>query len=435
MSIHANFTFDSAGQGLFYHGNINFYHPKLNVRSSFYMVYDCGTSSNIRGAKKHLTDLVKEYSFSNRTGNIDLLAISHFDYDHISHIPELLSLYKPRTVMIPHLAKELRAVLFARSVFKENDNNLEDNQFNKQLKEIIDIFQDPITYFMQREVEQIIGITSIDDKTYIEKPFLEYKPDRDKAFVKDNLRLQYVEGGKRQQHGEKHQHLYTVYSGSPTYRISTSLNSWLFRPLNIQDQLPQSFYDDVNSLIVQFDNSWWELLKDHSRITKLVKIYDCYLGKRHRNSHSLLLRHYPEQHGFSYLNDKCHHYGKRCINCCHCFDMYGRHCHCDNTATLLLGDLELDSKAQNVLVQNQFIDSKIGTVLIPHHGANSADLLWLDKRLRNHSSCVTMIVSYGNGNSYGHPVFLHDGSMAELENPVAFANEIIPYKYLIGVQN
>jgi len=54
MGVYAEFGFDRAGQGLFYHG--------------------------------------------------------HFDFDHVSQIPELFCKYKVDTVMLPHIAEELRVV-------------------------------------------------------------------------------------------------------------------------------------------------------------------------------------------------------------------------------------------------------------------------------------------------------------------------------------
>jgi hypothetical protein len=208
----------------------------------------------------------------------------------------------------------------------------------------------------------------------------------------------------------------------------------MFRPLNIQEQLPPSFYDEVSALIAKFDNSWWEMLKEYSCIKMLIEIYCRYIGKRRSNSHSLLLRHYPEQCGFSYLDDRSPPlFKKHCFRCCDYFDMCGKQSNYANTSTVLFGDLELDGKAQDVLMRNNFIDWKVGTALIPHHGADSDDLLWLDEQLRNYSNYAIMVVSYGNGNRYGHPKFLYDGTIAKLNNPVAFANDEKSYKYFIEV--
>jgi hypothetical protein len=436
MSINAKFKFDSAGQGLFYYGDMDFYLPNENSKKPFSIVYDCGTSTQIRGAKSHLSDLVAQYKTRSRTERIDLLAISHFDYDHISHIPELLQNHKPVTVMIPHLAKELRAVLLAQSVFKSSSEDFDNsNEGIFQYEGLFGIFQNPVSYFAERGAEQIIGIMGDDDNNSDEpnKPLTDFNPKDNKNFDIERLYLRYVGGGFTHQDEEGQPSLYTIYSGAPAYRVCTNMNSWLFRPLNVQERLPQSFYGDVRSLIGQFEDSWWELLKDHSRIKQLVQIYDRYIGKRRRNSHSLILRHYPEQRGFSYSDDM-RHFRKRCYHCIECFEMCERNCGCDNTATVLLGDLELDGKAQECLERNNFLERKTCTVLIPHHGADSDDLLWLDSKLHSQCDCASLVVSYGTGNRYDHPKFIYDGTISRLRNQVAYANEGRHYKYYIKVR-
>jgi len=154
------------------------------------------------------------------------------------------------------------------------------------------------------------------------------------------------------------------------------------------------------------NNDWRELLSDRSNIEQLTKIYDFYIGRRRRNSHSLLLRHEPKQSG-----------------------------RCDKNATVLLGDLELDGKACEVLHKRRFIDSKAGVILIPHHGADSYDLMWLDEKARTCGCCASFVVSYGTKNTYGHPCFIYDGTITELRNCVSLVNEkkYTEYNYQIRV--
>jgi hypothetical protein len=210
--------------------------------------------------------------------------------------------------------------------------------------------------------------------------------------------------------------------------------SWLFKPLNVQEKLPYTFYKEVRILLNQNDNSWWKLLSERSNIGHLTKVYDVYIGKRRRNAHSLLLRHEPEQYGWlTPGNYRRRYLKKRCIECLKM--CCNNHKCCDNSATVLLGDLELDGKARDVLERHKFICPKAGTVLIPHHGADSDDLLWLDGKAHYHCGCSTLVVSYGTKNTFGHPCFIYDGAMADIKNHVAFVNENNEYRYEIFVRD
>jgi len=100
----------------------------------------------------------------------------------------------------------------------------------------------------------------------------------------------------------------------------------------------------------------------------------------------------------------------------------------EKSTTVLLGDLELDGQAKSVLQDESFIrrDSKI--ILIPHHGANSDDVKWLDEQC---NSEALLAVSYGTKNKWKHPQFMYDGTIADVRNRIIFVNEIKDFKYRI----
>lgn len=161
----------------------------------------------------------------------------------------------------------------------------------------------------------------------------------------------------------------------------------------------------------------------------LKTIYDSYIGKRHRNSHSLLIRHEPERNSlfFDKKQFACDCHWTNCIDCIECvrgIRRFYHYCRCHHTATLLLGDVELDGNALSILRRAQFIDYKLGITLIPHHGADSEDIRWLDNEICSHKNCDSILaISYGNGNKYGHPKFLYDGTIADLHSRLIFVNE------------
>ena len=431
MELYANFTFDRAGQGLFYHGRIQ------SGNQSFSMVYDCGTSSQIKGASQNLSEVIRnEY---NQKTFLGLLAISHFDFDHVSHIPELLKTCKVDTVMLPHIAKDLRAVFLAKAVSdgRDNDEYAQNNQ--KFSRDLAWLFRDPVGYFTEMGgARQVIGIqgdsgddfsSDFNDK---EEPIKQFNPNENEK-REDHPSLRYVGGGRHLYWENGIRNKYSVYCGIPAYRVEINAFSWLFRPLNVQETLPQTFYDDATKILNRYKDDWWELLSDKHAINELTKLYDLYIGRGNRNAHSLLLRHEPEQYG-GLISKKYRH--KQC-GCCGCIEHFHRQ-HCGSiSATVLLGDLELDGKARAVLDTHGFLDYKTGVALIPHHGANSDDLLWLDRKISNCDGCATLVVSYGtknrcfDKNDNPHPRFIYDGTIANLNNSIAFANEKNSYQYRV----
>ena len=80
MKMRAECQFAKAGQGLFYNGLLVDRKGRL-----FSFVYDCGTSDAVPVLERSISE------YKGFVGNrLDLLSISHFHKDHISHIPALI---------------------------------------------------------------------------------------------------------------------------------------------------------------------------------------------------------------------------------------------------------------------------------------------------------------------------------------------------------
>ena len=424
----ATFIFDRAGQGLFYHGRI------VCGSKSFTVVYDCGTSSLIKDATSNLTSRVEEYHKIEGSTNpcIGLLTISHFDEDHVSHIPELLSGCRVDSVMLPHLEEELRLVLLAKYA---NDVLLTDDSVATDIGEsigIVELFHNPAKFFIDRGAKQVIEVDGDDDdgsdsdlqndEKSVE-PFVPYESNSDYE-KSEQMHLHYVSGG----HYKSFSSQYSIIKGYPAYRINTEKHAWLFRPMNIREKLPKAFYDEVRQILNRFNDDWRKLLSQKSAINELMSIYDQYIGRANRNTHSLLLRHEPEQYSII-ASGKCGGWGFRrhCKRCGDCFH------HCRKTctlATVLLGDIGIDGNARSIINRNRFIDYKTAITLVPHHGADSDDLLWLDNQTP-YDGCSVLVVSYGTKNLYKHPRFIYDGTAAKIRNRIAFVNEEAEYCYRI----
>jgi len=136
----AQVVFYPVGQGLFSSGCVHVDHD-----NSFHWVYDCGTLS---GAAI-LNSQIGVYSERmNKTGKIDLLAISHFDADHISGIVNLLEKYSVGTILLPYLP------LYARLI----------QAFAQQLtldSPLFDFYVNPVAYLARRgEIQRVVFVQS-----------------------------------------------------------------------------------------------------------------------------------------------------------------------------------------------------------------------------------------------------------------------------------
>jgi hypothetical protein len=103
--IRFNYRFHAAGQGTFASGT-------LTCESStekFHWVFDCGSLT----LKTILSPLIKRYREMIVGNYLDLLCISHFDYDHVNGLADLLKGLHVDTVVIPYYSRLERLVLGA----------------------------------------------------------------------------------------------------------------------------------------------------------------------------------------------------------------------------------------------------------------------------------------------------------------------------------
>lgn len=114
MRTYAEHEFMPVGQGLFATGNIG---QTRDQAPRFRWVYDCGTLSEsalVENALERLETDVKSHSAGKPS--LDLVAISHFDTDHLSGLADLLTRFRVETLMLPftHLAQRLRHMFSQR---------------------------------------------------------------------------------------------------------------------------------------------------------------------------------------------------------------------------------------------------------------------------------------------------------------------------------
>ena len=111
-------TFWPVGQGAFY-SELFYDEGKPNGL----VVYDCGTLSSQKYIKSSIKELRQKFDNSsiceNGGINIDILFVSHFHYDHISGITQLLKVFNIKKIVLPVIPQEAYADVYFNNYINE----------------------------------------------------------------------------------------------------------------------------------------------------------------------------------------------------------------------------------------------------------------------------------------------------------------------------
>ena len=330
--------FHPVGQGAFYSER----HENHNI------VYDCGTHYFNRG-KKGIKNTISQ-SFS-KDEIIDILFISHFDYDHVSLIEHLKkSVKKIRFVVIPLLYDNEKILL--SNIFKAlGENNL------------ATLVNDPKEFFGAET--HIIRV----------EPSSEEKINEDtrSIFLNDaNQKLQ-------------------ISSGT---LIAIEKNSdWIFIPFNYEykDQ-NKEFLNRLKANHIDI-NELKNPDYDYTKHQKTIK--NIYEEVGDINENSMFLYSGPlinkKKFYYPYLYCPNKHY---CYFYFHLFHNIKQ----DRVACLYTGDGNLNLSLVDVKKIYEKYWNLIGTIQIPHHGS----LASFNNEILKENKFICPI-SVGKDNSYGHP--------------------------------
>lgn len=132
--------FWNVGQGLFSSGKI-----ALPNNHEFVWVYDCGSISK---SPLHLSRAISTMKNIYTSPQIDLLAISHFDQDHINGLAQLLQNRSVKTLWLPYYPLYQRLIIA---------NAL---ALNKDSDDLIECYISPIQYFSKKyNIEKILLVS------------------------------------------------------------------------------------------------------------------------------------------------------------------------------------------------------------------------------------------------------------------------------------
>lgn len=345
-------TFYPVGQGAFYSER----HENFNI------VYDCGTEfpkRSDKGIKRTVETAFRKEE------EIDILFISHFDFDHVGHIGTLKnSVKKIKKVVLPLLHNDIKILLasFYKGIGEDNVSALISN---------------PQEFF--GEGTTIIEIESSENT---ETPI-----DNDLEHIEiDNL-------NRNQQSGKGIIKKFAKYE-------------WIFIPYNhdyksrnsvLETELTKAGFD-VDKMKNDVSYSLDEIIIDVAKKKenggkKFKEIYEKLEGDINQNSMVVYsgIMQYP--------NSKFIIYDLFYNSCC--MDDYfhrrywRRHFEEDRVSCIYTGDTNLNTVKINSIFA-KYWDS-VGLIQIPHHG----DIKSFDKAILDFPKLCP--ISAGKNNTYGHP--------------------------------
>lgn len=293
MKTKFSYHFFPVGQGLFSAGKI---YRLDSSGSEFHWVYDCGTSSSQKLIDAGLTELS---NWAGKPRTIDLLALSHFDRDHISGVVRLLGKFKVRTLMLPYMYLPQRLLLAMEEELDDPDEPLSA------------FFLDPVTYLLSLDgvdIDEILFVppsgnegpayppevnspTDGPDRSATQQGVPEWLSQRDDA---QSLIDATTNNGKSTR----------VSFLQPGTRYGKGPKEWEFIPYN--DDPPTPIDDDFVKAVESKRNALLSSKYKKERDTALAElkgVYDDLFGKspKRRNMISLFLYVGP-----FYFKKQCH---------------------------------------------------------------------------------------------------------------------------------
>lgn len=432
-NLTAHFRFNKAGQGCFYTGIFYINHKS---EENFVFVYDCGTESKTAFIKEEIRNFAK--IIRSRRKTIDLLVISHFHKDHISHIEELIcKVGKCKTVAMPYLTPSERLLLCLKS--------------DSQTEDYIKFLEDPHSYLSNLGVENIFYISNNPDD---ENPNPSDDPltiNPDEGGIERRLPLKIFKAISNQtqqifnycenisdeiNHNTQH-HLLNHKS---YFRID---DIWEFRFFNkeINKDKLEEFEKEIKGLlkINEDEKISNEALSDYFTIEGIANLKKIYKNRfKDLNNTSLVLMHYPiinTNHKLRLYPFCTYKYQDRLADIC----LFRKFCNTFGSnlksATLLNGDINFKEKGYTVFNDfkthfNSLID-EVSLMQIPHHGSIKNS----DKKVFGDFPNLKLIINNsGLNNRHKHPSPDLMTKLKELNNKIIFFNnEYQSFEYIIEV--
>lgn len=390
MSFSAKFRFNKAGQGCFYTGHLQY------DSHHYFMVYDCGVEKIapqkfIKREVDKFVDILKKKNDE----NLNMLVLSHFDTDHISHVKYLLDSIKScDKIILPFVPLYFRYISLLKLVIEISEEGGDDID-----PDLFQMIIDPYNYFNRNgKINNIIVISDDNEDGEDTNQPSDINPESPFEFRKS--KSPYERNNIPNEIGED---LRSKIAFSPN-RIKIFCGGvWEFffhQKNDVSETTVTKFLNEINQVfnledeekfdthkMISIDGLRKYLKELHGNTKKLKKIYDDF--DIDINDYSLTLFHKS-------ISSKD-------------FDVFVQHyCRCpifshdyfiaNITGTYLTGDCNLKNiNFPKYIVAN--ID-KVVVFQVPHHGSKKN---WDQTKLNRLMECYNFVINYGYGNNYKHP--------------------------------
>lgn len=401
--MRSKFSFFKAGQGSFYGGRI-WNHENAKT---FTIVYDCGTSHFISGNSASLNNEITRFrnysSFLFPTSNdIDLLFISHLDYDHVSGLKRLLTEFNVKRIVLPYIEKQQRQ-FFLVSISHGNSPDTED----LSIDDYISFIDSPHQFIQNNSEKTNIYFVKANDEE-IEYQGYDNENQSEDIYPRGTI----LETNAINELGNTQN--ISVYKNDLQFFIQ---KKWEFTT-HVKDVKNEAITDLHNCLKKKIGRGTQDELSldDLKRIVtdnrkEAHKCYTKYIGEI--NSHGLVLLHGPIRfhHLCGKITSDCDMNQQKKYLPYFCDDHHSfRRNNSIMLGTLLFGDTSLRLDNNPVVFPQKFKDKLVNVhiVQVPHHGSsknwdfNEFEQLNIGNSIRWNNKTIT-VCNFGYGNKYGHP--------------------------------
>lgn len=420
------FVVEPVGQGMFYTGYIEGDKP-------FNFVYDCGTSSRNKKARKKIIDNYIKSMLGD--SDLDMLVISHFDNDHINGIPELLRNRGVKHLFLPYCSHDdylmLVTWLYAFSLEQKMDSIIfvsetELNSEKDSTKEVNENSFEDINMFSTEYIESktsmkygILGNIKIEDGIINKKLRMMSNTKiklNDKTFSSAIWEFKFfnnpISNKDRQMVNQEIEKLKKRTLCKTLEELIKKLNEKTEITSEEMIGIRQEFrkiYNEISSLKKREHINQTSLCLYHGPVfdpvrTNIINPLGIWLC--HGNNGNS--RFYSSCDVIAVVN-RADRY--KCLICANkvedgvlCEDKKKYYGQCnllgsEELGTLLTGDISLQDSCNEFKEFYKGELSKVFFFQIPHHGASSS---W-SKDFMTNISFPRYFVSFGKKNSYGHP--------------------------------
>ncbi|HMI07226.1 MAG TPA: MBL fold metallo-hydrolase [Flavobacterium sp.] len=393
----SKFTFYRAGQGSFYAGRIY----DRNRSSCYTVVYDCGTSQFIAGHTKSLNNEIDDFRENTLPcypdGVIDLLFISHLDFDHVSGIRKLLNEFVVKKIVIPYFPESIRK--YSLLSYSEE---VAEAEFS--FEEYASFIDNPYRYLSGDGRREIYIV--LDEETG------EYNPNENPGDEVGIFPAGTISGTLVNE-------LFNL-SGVYTYKNNLQFfinTKWEFTTYfkSVSDIQYQKLQKSINAIIGQPESHILDLTEIRNIIiSNRKKAHECYVKcLPDINCFGLVLLHGPTN--YKYLEGKLSFFNllnRYSINPYESMFRNGGNRSSPNDkflGTLLMGDTSLKPENNPVDFPAQFREKvkSLHIFQVPHHGSEKNwDYQVYEELLMTQYYPYPYIVNvcnFGYGNKFGHP--------------------------------